>query len=134
MAIVTGLVGEVDVVVQPADTADALGNKGVHVLATPRPHAQLNQAIGKKNPCARPNFASQARECCRDQLGRTQDILRSNRHARARLEQHRLMALQAAGADFRPLQILQDAGRPAFLARCPTDPVDVAGVLFVGPV
>lgn len=36
MAIEAGLVGEVAVVVQPADTADALGNTGVHVLATPR--------------------------------------------------------------------------------------------------
>jgi predicted thioesterase len=36
MAIEPGLVGVVDVVVEPADTADALGNKGVHVLATPR--------------------------------------------------------------------------------------------------
>jgi predicted thioesterase len=36
MAIEAGLVGEVEVVVQPADTADALGNTGVHVLATPR--------------------------------------------------------------------------------------------------
>ena len=44
MAIVTGLVGEVDVVVQPADTADALGNKGVHVLATPRLVAFLELA------------------------------------------------------------------------------------------
>ena len=44
MAIVTGLVGEVDVVVQPADTADALGNKGVHVLATPRLVALLELA------------------------------------------------------------------------------------------
>jgi predicted thioesterase len=44
MAIVAGLVGEVDVVVQPADTADALGNAGVHVLATPRLVALLEQA------------------------------------------------------------------------------------------
>jgi len=44
MAIVTGLVGEVDVVVQPSDTADALGNKGVHVLATPRLVALLEFA------------------------------------------------------------------------------------------
>jgi fluoroacetyl-CoA thioesterase len=44
MAIVTGLVGEVDVVVQPADTADALGNRGVHVLATPRLVALLELA------------------------------------------------------------------------------------------
>lgn len=36
MEITPGLVGEVEIVVQPADTADALGNKGVHVLATPR--------------------------------------------------------------------------------------------------
>ena len=36
MEITPGLVGEVDIVVQAADTADALGNKGVHVLATPR--------------------------------------------------------------------------------------------------
>ena len=36
MALEAGLVGEVEVVVQPADTADALGNTGVHVLATPR--------------------------------------------------------------------------------------------------
>ena len=36
MAIVAGLVGEVDLVVQPSDTAAALGNEGVHVLATPR--------------------------------------------------------------------------------------------------
>ena len=36
MAIEPGLVGVIEVVVQPADTADALGNKGVHVLATPR--------------------------------------------------------------------------------------------------
>ena len=36
MAIEPGLVGVIEVVVEPADTADALGNKGVHVLATPR--------------------------------------------------------------------------------------------------
>jgi fluoroacetyl-CoA thioesterase len=36
MEIQPGLVGEVEIVVQAADTADALGNKGVHVLATPR--------------------------------------------------------------------------------------------------
>ena len=44
MAIVVGLVGEVDVVVEPADTADALGNKGLHVLATPRLVALLELA------------------------------------------------------------------------------------------
>ena len=44
MAIVTGLVGEIDVVVQPADTADALGNTGLHVLATPRLVALLELA------------------------------------------------------------------------------------------
>jgi fluoroacetyl-CoA thioesterase len=36
MEIQPGLVGEVEIVVQPQDTADALGNRGVHVLATPR--------------------------------------------------------------------------------------------------
>ena len=44
MAIVVGLVGEVDLVVEPADTADALGNKGLHVLATPRLVALLELA------------------------------------------------------------------------------------------
>ncbi len=36
MEIRPGLVGEIEIVVQAQDTADALGNKGVHVLATPR--------------------------------------------------------------------------------------------------
>ena len=36
MEIAPGLVGEVEIVVQPPDTADAMGNRGVHVLATPR--------------------------------------------------------------------------------------------------
>ena len=44
MAIAPGLVGEVELVVQPADTADALGNRGVHVLATPRLVALLELA------------------------------------------------------------------------------------------
>jgi predicted thioesterase len=44
MAIVPGLVGEVELVVQQADTADALGNAGVHVLATPRLVALLELA------------------------------------------------------------------------------------------
>ena len=44
MAIELGLVGVVEVVVQSADTADALGNKGVHVLATPRLVALLELA------------------------------------------------------------------------------------------
>jgi predicted thioesterase len=44
MTIAPGLVGEVEIVVQPADTADALGNPGVHVLATPRLVALLEQA------------------------------------------------------------------------------------------
>ncbi len=44
MAIEPGLVGVVEVVVQAADTADALGNKGVHVLATPRLVALLELA------------------------------------------------------------------------------------------
>ena len=44
MAIGPGLVGEVELVVQAADTADALGNRGVHVLATPRLVALLELA------------------------------------------------------------------------------------------
>jgi predicted thioesterase len=44
MAIEAGLVGVVEVVVQPGDTADALGNTGVHVLATPRLVALLELA------------------------------------------------------------------------------------------
>jgi predicted thioesterase len=44
MEIAPGLVGEVEIVVQPQDTADALGNAGVHVLATPRLVALLEQA------------------------------------------------------------------------------------------
>ena len=44
MAIEPGLVGAVEVVVHPADTADALGNTGVHVLATPRLVALLELA------------------------------------------------------------------------------------------
>jgi len=44
MSIEAGLVGEVVVVVEPPDTADALGNKGVHVLATPRLVALLELA------------------------------------------------------------------------------------------
>jgi fluoroacetyl-CoA thioesterase len=44
MAIAAGLVGEVEITVQPADTADALGNPGVHVLATPRLVALIEQA------------------------------------------------------------------------------------------
>ena len=44
MAIAPGLVGEVELVVQAADTADALGNRGVHVLATPRLVALLELA------------------------------------------------------------------------------------------
>src|SRR5262245_57604060 len=44
MSIEAGLVGEVVVVVEPSDTADALGNTGVHVLATPRLVALLELA------------------------------------------------------------------------------------------
>jgi predicted thioesterase len=44
MAIAPGLVGEVELIVQPADTADALGNRGVHALATPRLVALLELA------------------------------------------------------------------------------------------
>lgn len=42
--IAPGLVGEIEIVVAPADSADALGNPGVHVLATPRLVALLEQA------------------------------------------------------------------------------------------
>jgi predicted thioesterase len=44
MPMAPGLVGEIEIVVQPSDTADALGNRGVHVLATPRLVALLEQA------------------------------------------------------------------------------------------
>lgn len=44
MELAPGLVGEVEIVVQPPDTADAMGNKGVHVLATPRLVALLEDA------------------------------------------------------------------------------------------
>lgn len=36
MDIQPGLMSEVEIVVQPQDTADAIGNTGVHVLSTPR--------------------------------------------------------------------------------------------------
>lgn len=42
--IAPGLVGKIEIVVEAADTADALGNRGVHVLATPRLVALLEQA------------------------------------------------------------------------------------------
>ncbi len=44
MEIAPGLVGEIEIVVEPKDTADALGNRGVHVLATPRLIALLEDA------------------------------------------------------------------------------------------
>ena len=44
MEITPGLVGEVEIVVAAADTADALGNRGVHVLATPRLVGLLEEA------------------------------------------------------------------------------------------
>src|SRR5262245_20298406 len=44
MTIAPGLIGEVEIVVEPADTAAALGNEGVHVLATPRLVALLELA------------------------------------------------------------------------------------------
>jgi fluoroacetyl-CoA thioesterase len=44
MEIEPGLVGEVEIHVQPPDTADALGNRGVHVLATPRLVGLLEEA------------------------------------------------------------------------------------------
>jgi predicted thioesterase len=42
--IVPGLTGEVEITVETADTAHALGNAGLHVLATPRLVALLEQA------------------------------------------------------------------------------------------
>jgi len=44
MDIAPGLVGELEIVVQPSDTAHAMGNPGVHVLATPRLVALLEDA------------------------------------------------------------------------------------------
>jgi predicted thioesterase len=44
MEITPGLVGEVELVVAAPDTADALGNRGVHVLATPRLVGLLEEA------------------------------------------------------------------------------------------
>ncbi len=44
MEVTPGLVGEVEIVVAAADTADALGNRGVHVLATPRLVGLLEEA------------------------------------------------------------------------------------------
>ena len=44
MSITPGLVGTIEIVVQAPDTADALGNRGVHVLATPRLIALIEQA------------------------------------------------------------------------------------------
>ena len=59
MEIVPGLVGEVEIVVGPADTADALGNTGVHVLATPRLVGLLEEAaIRAVEPALPPGFAT----------------------------------------------------------------------------
>jgi fluoroacetyl-CoA thioesterase len=44
MEIAAGLVGEVEIVVAAPDTAHALGNEGVHVLATPRLVGLLEEA------------------------------------------------------------------------------------------
>lgn len=44
MEIAPGLVGEVEIVVQPLDTADAMGNPGFLVLATPRLVSLLEDA------------------------------------------------------------------------------------------
>jgi fluoroacetyl-CoA thioesterase len=44
MEIRAGLVGEIEIVVEPRDTADAAGNPGMHVLATPRLVGLLEEA------------------------------------------------------------------------------------------
>ena len=55
MEIVAGLVGEIDLAVRPEDTADALGNRGVHVLATPRLVGLIEEAaIAAVAPCLPP--------------------------------------------------------------------------------
>ena len=54
MDIAPGLVGEVEIVVQPPDTADALGNAGMHVLATPRLVGLVEEAAIKAVQAALP--------------------------------------------------------------------------------
>src|SRR5437879_8554741 len=44
------------------------------------------------------------------------------------------MPLETPGTDFRPLQVLQDADRASFLARCAPNTVDVASVLIMSAV
>jgi predicted thioesterase len=44
MEITPGIVGEIEIVVEPRDTADAMGNAGMHVLATPRLVALCEEA------------------------------------------------------------------------------------------
>ncbi len=97
-------------------------------------HAQFDQAIAEQDAGAGREFAGEIGERGGDAGGGAGNILRRDGDHRTGFQQDGLVALQGAGADFRALQVLQDADGASLALGGAAQAVDVVGVIFVGAV
>ena len=124
--------GKVDafVLAQRAAVDDVAEN----VFAADAANAQFDQAVGEQDAGAGGDLAGEIGECGRDARGGAGHVLRCDGDDRAGFQQHGLVAFERSGADFRALQILQDADGAALALGGAAQALDVVGVIGVGAV
>src|SRR5581483_639110 len=104
------------------------------IFSPDRIYAQFDQSIAEQDAGSRAEFARQVREAGRNSRGIAGDVPGRDRDRGTGLQQHGLMVLELAGADFWSLQVLQDAeGAPFALGGAP-EALDITGVLLVSSV
>src|ERR1700685_2594671 len=104
------------------------------IFAAGANHAQFNQSVVKQNARARRDFPRQPLKSGWDHRRGAFDVARRNRDAGASLEGYWNSILHVAGANLGPLQVLQNADGALFFFSHAAQTLDVARVLFVGPV
>ena len=112
----------------------AVDNVAEHVFAADGAHTHFDQAVTEEDASAGREFAGQVGERGADARGCAQCLLRRNSHDRAGLQHHGLVAIERSGADFRALQVLENADGAAFALGGAAQALDVAGVVFVSAV
>src|SRR5580692_1692490 len=110
----------------------AVQNVADHVFAANGAHAQLDESIAQQNAGAHTHFAGKILERSRNADGCSGDIARSNHESRTARNQHWFVVPQAPGADFWPLQILQDANGSIFFFGSAAQAFDIASMVFMG--
>src|ERR1700732_452149 len=112
----------------------AVENVAEHIISANSTNSQLDQTVTEKDSRTGRQFVGKIGECSGNVRGGSGHVLRGGGHDGAGLQQNRFVSLEWPGANFRTLQVLENAKGAPFALGGTAEASNVTSVIFVSAV